>query len=173
MDGRQEIFNAENDLIIARNRADQAQDQLRSVENYLDLLDVKFEQSKKRITSQPTSSIHLPLFQKTYVAQEVYLKSRREVGRAEVKVAKQDIRIARVRLDHVLQRQLVRIGKAPLASLDFFEKTILEEEAESNNLRSASLDLRTKAQTLLDAWKTAQDDYARQTNDFDSGIWLE
>jgi hypothetical protein len=173
MDGRQEIFDAENDLIIARNRADQARDQLQAVETSLDLLDAKFERNKKRLASQPASLTHIPLLQKAFTAHQVYLDARREVGRAEVEVAKQEIRIARVRLDHVVQRQLVRIGKAPLGSLDAFEKTSLEEEAKSKEARSSSLDLRTKAQALLDTWKNAQDDYARQTNDFDSGVWLE
>jgi hypothetical protein len=35
LDGRQEIFDAENDVIIARNRADMAQERLRAVEESL------------------------------------------------------------------------------------------------------------------------------------------
>jgi hypothetical protein len=67
----------------------------------------------------------------------------------------------------------VRIGKAPFASLTTFERAIEEQEAKGKQTRSSSLDLRTKAQGLLDLWKHAQADYAVQTGDFDSGVWLE
>ena len=92
---------------------------------------------------------------------------------AEVTVAAQEIRMAQVRVDLVKQRQLVRIGKAPFASLAAFERTIDEQEAKGKQTRSSSLDLRTKAQGLLDLWKYTQAEYAVQTGDFDSGIWLE
>ena len=39
LDGRQEIFDAENDLIIARNRADLAADHLRSLDETIAGLD--------------------------------------------------------------------------------------------------------------------------------------
>jgi hypothetical protein len=173
LDGRQEIFDAENDLIIARNRADLAQERLRAVDEALDQLDDRQDRSEKRLRASPANSGNISPLRKVTRAERNYLDARRDVGLAEVEVAKQEIRIARVRLDQVKQRQLVRIGKAPITSLAAFEKSLQDEEERGKQTRSSSLDLRTKAQTLLDAWKTAQADYAGQTRDFDSGIWLE
>jgi hypothetical protein len=95
------------------------------------------------------------------------------VALAEVVVAKQEIRIAQARLALVMQRQLVRIGKAPSTSLPAMERAIDEQEARGKETRASSLDLRTKAQGLLDVWKNRQAEYAAQTGDFDSGIWLQ
>jgi chromosome segregation ATPase len=173
LDGRQEIFDAENDLIIARNRADLAQDHLRAVEDALEQLDDRQDRSEKRLSANAATSGNISPLRKVTRAERNYLDARRDVGLAEVEVAKQEIHIARVRLDQVKQRQLVRIGKAPITSLAAFEKSLQDEEERGKQTRSSSLDLRTKAQTLLDAWKTAQAGYAGQTRDFDSGIWLE
>jgi len=173
LDGRQEIFDAENDLIIARNRADLARDQLAGVESRLAALDDVQSHSQKRLSANPAASGRIPLLRKVTRAERDYLDARRDVALAEVVVAEQEIRIAHVRLDFVKQRQLVRIGKAPSASLKAFEQSIEDQEAKGKQTRSSSLDLRTKAQSLLDVWKNAQAEYASQTGDFDSGIWLE
>lgn len=173
LDGRQEIFDAENDLIIARNRADLAADHLRSIDETIAGLDDVETRYERRLAATPTASQRTPLLRKVARAERDYLDARRDVSAAEVVVAKQEIRIAQSRVDLVKQRQLVRIGKAPFASLTTFERAIDVEEAKGKETRSSSLDLRTKAQKLLDLWKYVQADYARQTGDFDSGIWLE
>lgn len=173
LDGRQEIFDAENDLVIARNRADLAQDQLQSVQDELDGLDDVQSRNERRLAANPAGSGRIPLLRKTTRAQRDYLEARREVAEAEVIVARQEIRISQARLDLVKQRQLARIGKAPVTSLAGYERTIAEQEAKGKDTRASSMDLRTKAQRLLDAWKQAQAEYASQTGDFDSGIWLE
>ena len=173
LDGRQEIFDAENDLIIARNRADLASDQLHGVVSALADLDDIEKRCERRLAANPATAEHFPLLRKVSRTERDYLEARREVALAEVTVADQEIRIAQVRVDLVKQRQLVRIGKAPSASLAAFERTIDEQEAKGKQTRASSLDLRTKAQGLLDLWKFAQAEYATQTGDFDSGIWLE
>lgn len=173
LDGRQEIFDAENDLIIARNRADLADDQLHGVESALAELDRILKRSESRLAANPATTVRIPLLRKVVRTERDYLDARRDVALAEVTVAAQEIRIAQVRVDLVKQRQLVRIGKAPFASLAAFERAIDEQEAKGKQTRSSSFDLRTKAQGLLDLWKYTQAEYAVQTGDFDSGIWLE
>lgn len=173
LDGRQEIFDAENDVIIQRNRTDMALEQLRSIEDALAQLDDRQDRSEKRLKANAGSAGNISWLRKVTEAEHNYLEARQDVAEAEVKVAKQETRISKSRLDLVKQRQLVRIGKAPMASLQSYEKAIAEEEARGKQSRSSSLDLRTKAQRLLDAWKTAQAEYARQTRDFDTGIWVD
>jgi len=173
LDGRQEIFDAENDVIIARNRTDMALEQLRSIEEALAQLDDRQDRSEKRLKANAATAGNVSLLRKVTRSEHDYLEARRDVAEAEVAVAKQETRISKSRLDLVKQRQLVRIGKAPMASLKDYEQAIADEEARGKQSRSSSLDLRTKAQSLLDAWKAAQADYARQTRDFDSGIWVD
>lgn len=173
LDGRQEIFDAENDVIIARNRMDMALEHLRSIEDALAQLDDRQERSEKRLKANAATAGNVSWLRKVTQAEQNYLEARRDVAEAEVEVAKQETRISKSRLDLVKQRQLVRIGKAPMASLKDYEQAIADQEARGKQSRSSSLDLRTKAQSLLDAWKAAQADYARQTRDFDTGIWLD
>jgi len=173
LDGRQEIFDAENDVIIARNRADMAEERLRAVEESLDQLGDRLDRSEKRLSGNAANAGGIPLLRQVTRAERDYLEARRDVAEAEVAVAVQETRIARVRLNQVKQRQLARIGKVPITSLEDYEKALQAEEERGRQTRSSSLDLRTKAQSLLDAWKAAQADYARRTNDYDSGVWLE
>jgi hypothetical protein len=143
------------------------------VKSAQDLLDEIQKRSESRLAGKPTTSAHIPLLRKVVRTERDYLEARRDVAAAEITVAAQEIRIAQVRVDLVKQRQLVRIGKAPFASLAAFERAIDEQEARGKQTRSSSLDLRTKAQGLLDLWKYTQAEYAMQTGDFDSGIWLQ
>lgn len=173
LDGRQEIFDAENDVIIARNRTDMALERLRSINEALTQLEERQDRSETRLKANAGSAGNISLLRRVTRAEIDYLEARRDVAEAEVAVAEQETRISKSRLDFVKQRQLVRIGKAPMASLQAYEKTIAEQEERGKQTRSSSLDLRTKAQSLLDAWKNAQADYARQTRDFDTGIWVD
>jgi hypothetical protein len=172
-DARQEIFDAENDVIIARNRQDEAMDRLRAVREAMDQLDERQDRSEKRLSSTPGGSSRISALRKVTRAEQDYLDARQDVAKAEVEVAARETITARARLDLVKQRQLVRIGKEPLASLKDFEKAIEGEEAKVKEKRASSLDLRSKAQASLDAWKAAQEAYADQTRDFDSGVWIE
>lgn len=172
-DARQEIFDAENDVIIARNRQDEAMDRLRAVREAMDQLDERQDRSEKRLSSTRGGSSRISALRKVTRAEQDYLDARQDVAKAEVEVAAQETITARARLDLVKQRQLVRIGKEPLASLKDFEKVIEGEEAKVKEKRASSLDLRSKAQSSLDAWKAAQEAYAGQTRDFDSGVWIE
>ena len=173
LDGRQEIFDAENDLVIALNRVDLARDQRSSVRAAEDGLDEVQKSCERRLTAIPAQAGNIPALRKAIRTERDYLEARGEVASAEVAVAQQEVHIARARLDLVKQRQLVRIGKAPLASLKAFEQAIDDQEAKGKQVRSTALDLRTKAQGLLDLWKYSQAEYAGQTGDWDSGIWLQ
>ena len=172
-DARQEIFDAENDLVIARNRQDEAVERLRALRDALDQLDERQGRSEKRLSATPGGSSRVSALRKVTRAEQDYIEARQEVADSDVEVAEQEVRTARARLDLVKQRQLVRIGKEPLASLKGFEKAIEAQEAKDKHKWASSLDLRSRAQARLDAWKAAQESYAIQTGDFDSGVWIE
>ena len=172
-DGRQEVFDAENDVTIARNRHDEAKDRLRALKVALDQLDERQGRSEKRLSATPAGPSRVSALRQVTRAEQDYLEARQEVAESDLEVAEQEVITARARLELVKQRQLVRIGKVSLASLKDFEKAIEAEEATGKRKRASSLDLRSKAQTRLDAWKAAQQGYASQTGDFDSGVWIE
>jgi hypothetical protein len=172
-DARQEIFDAENDVIIARNRQDEAGERIRALHAAMDQVDERQGRSEKRLSSSPGGASRVSALRRVTRAEQDYLEARLDVADSDADVAEQEVLTARARLDLVKQRQLVRIGKAPLASLKDFEKAIEAQEAQGKQRRASALDLRSKAQTRLDAWKAAQDGYASQTGDFDSGVWIE
>ena len=172
-DARQEIFDAENDVTIARNRHDEAKDRLRALKVALDQLDERQGRSEKRLSATPAGPSRVSALRQVTRAEQDYLEARQEVAESDLEVAEQEVITARARLDLVKQRQLVRIGKVSLASLKDFERAIEAEEARGKQKRASSLDLRSRAQTRLDAWKAAQQGYASQTGDFDSGVWIE
>lgn len=172
-DARQEIFDAENDVIIARNRQDEAGERIRALHAAMDQVDERQGRSEKRLSSSPGGASRVSALRRVTRAEQDYLEARLDVADSDADVAEQEVLTARARLDLVKQRQLVRIGKAPLASLKDFEKAIEAEEATGKRKRASSLDLRSKAQTRLDAWKAAEQGYASQTGDFDSGVWIE
>ena len=172
-DARQEIFDAENDVIIARNRQDEAGERFRALHAAMDQVDERQGRSEKRLSSSPGGASRVSALRRVTRAEQDYLEARLDVADSDADVAEQEVLTARARLDLVKQRQLVRIGKAPLASLKDFEKAIEAQEAQGKQRRASALDLRSKAQTRLDAWKAAQDGYASQTGDFDSGVWIE
>jgi hypothetical protein len=172
-DARQEIFDAENDVIIAHNRKDEAVERLHALGVALDQLDERQDRSEKRLSALGGGSSRVSPLRKVTRAEQDYLETRQEVAESDVEVAEQEITTARARLNLVKQRQLVRIGKVPLASLKEFEKAIEAQEVKGKQKRASSLDLRSRAQARLDAWKAAQEAYAGQTGDFDSGVWIE
>jgi chromosome segregation ATPase len=172
-DARQEIFDAENDVIIARNRQDEAEERIRALRAALDQLDERQGRSEKRLSSSAGRTSRVSALRKVTRAEQDYLEARLDVAESDADVAEQEVVTSRARLDLVKQRQLVRIGKVPLASLKDFEKAIETQEAMGKQRRASSLDLRSKAQARLDAWKAAQEGYASQTGDFDSGVWIE
>ena len=170
---RDERERLPQDLIIARNRADEARDRLAQVDAALEKVGPKQERNETRLSRTPATANYGSHLRKVSRAERDYLDARREVALAEVAASQQEVVVTRARLDLTKQRQLVRIGKEPMKSLPGFEETLKAEEDQAKSLRGSSLDLRTRAQSLLDAWKNAQAEYARTTNDFDSGIWLE
>ena len=172
-DARQEIFDAENDVIIAHNRQDEADERIRALRAAMDQLDERQGRSEKRLSSSPGGASRVSALRRVTRAEQDYLEARLDVAESDTDVAEQEVVTARARLDLVKQRQLVRIGKVPQASLKDFEKVIENQEAKGKQRRASSLDLRSKAQARLDGWKAAQEGYASQTGDFDSGVWIE
>jgi hypothetical protein len=166
-DSRMEIFDAENDLVIARNRRDEADDKRLAVERSLDELDARWGQTEKRLGG----SAKVGQARKVFDANRAYLVSLRDVIDADIEATRLDVELSRKRLVLVRQRQAARIGRATLGSLKPLETDVADAEAKAKAASATENNLRARAQSLLDVWKGAEDEYARATGDYDTGVW--
>jgi hypothetical protein len=170
-DGQQEVFDAENDLVIAKNREDQARDNERLLQAKQDELDQRWKRSEKRLSGSRGSRV--PSARKAVDAHRAFIKAQLDVADAAIKVAVVETELSRARLSLVRKRQLVRIGHAAMASLKELEQRVTECEKRVKDARTTDVDLRVKAQNQLGAWKNAEEEHARSTGDFDTGIWID
>lgn len=169
-DFRQEIFDAENDLVIARNRLDDASDRKVNAERAFAALASKWQQLDQHLSASKQTA-YLPKAQKVFDANVAYARSLVDVAAAGVARAEADVPLTRSRLYLVRQRQLARIGRASVASLKPLEDTVKDLEAKLKAASGEEIDLRTRVQTLFSAWKAAEDDYVAASGDYDTGVW--
>lgn len=169
-DSRQEIFDAENDLVIARNRQDDTDDKRRATEAALRELEERWARIEKRLSSSGQGG-KIAAAHKVFEANKAYLRALLDILDASIDTTKLEAKLSQTRLVLVRQRQAARIGRATLGSLKPLEQDVTDAEAKVKSSSAAQIDLRTKAQTLLDAWKVAEDEFARSSNDYDTGVW--
>jgi hypothetical protein len=169
-DSRQEIFDAENDVVIARNRQDETDDKKRATEQAIADLEARWERIEKRLSSGGQSGKIAPA-RKVFEANKAYLGALMNAIDAAVETTRLEAALSRARLDLVRQRQAARIGRATLGSLTPLERKVAEAEAKVKAASAAQIDLRAQAQSRLDAWKGAEDEYARSSSDYDTGVW--
>jgi len=74
----------------------------------------------------------------------------------------------------VRQRQLARIGRVTGASLKPLEAAVATLETSLKAATTAATAVRTRAENGLEAWKAAEDEYARASGgDYDTVVWAE
>jgi hypothetical protein len=172
-ESRQEIFDAENDLVIAHNRLDDAEDHKRAAQMASSKLEDRWTHMSKRLTAS-NQGAKVPLARKVFDAQGAYLESEIAVASAEIDQSEVETDLSRARLLLVRQRQLARIGRVTAGSLDPLQKSVTTLEASFKQVSVATNAVRTRAEQQLEAWKAAEDDYTRSSGgDFDTVVWGE
>jgi hypothetical protein len=171
-DFRQEIFDAENGLVIARNREDEARDRATAAEGALDDLAQKWKKSSQAFAASG-QAVKVPKAKVVHDAHVAYVTALGDVAEAAIRRAEVETRLSRARLDLVKQRQYARIGRATVSSLKPLEDRVTALETRLKAATSAEGDLRTKVQTQLTAWKTAEDAFIGGSADYDTGVWGE
>ncbi len=171
-DSQQEVFDAENDLVIAKNREDQAKERDHLLRVAQEELDERWKRAERRLLSS-TGGSRVGGARKVLEAHRAFLKAELDVAAVAIKVALLETELSRARLSLVRKRQLVRIGRAPMVSLKDLEHEVSEAEKRVKAARATDVDLRMRAQNQLGAWKNAEDEYARSSGDFDTGVWLD
>jgi hypothetical protein len=168
-DSRQEIFDSENDLVIARNRQDDAVEHRDRAERAIDELEERWQRASKRLTASGQGG-RISQARKVFDTQKVYLESEVEVAKAAISTTEAGTDVARARLQLVRGRQLARIGRVTVGSLKPLEEKVASIDAQVKSATNAENALRARAQGQLDAWKAAQDSYARSTGDYDTAV---
>ncbi len=169
-DYRQEIFDAENDLVIARNSGDEAADRKAAAERALDDLDQTWRRTTQRLSSSGQSA-KIGKARVVHESHVAYATALIDVAGAAVRRAAADASLSRGRLYLVRQRQLARIGRATTVSLRPLEDAVGELERKSKAASADELSLRARVQPQLSAWKAAEDGYVATSGDYDTGVW--
>jgi hypothetical protein len=169
---RLELFDAENDLVIARNRQDEAEDQKAAAERSMrDLADTWKRESQRLSASGQAAKVSQA--RHVYDVRIAYVGSEVDVASATIRAAEAETRLRRARLELVRQRQAARIGKATVSSIKPLEDNVKVFEGKLKTVTASLVELRTKVQAQLNAWKVAEDEYAKTTNDYDTNVWQE
>jgi hypothetical protein len=171
-DSRQDIFDAENDLVIARNRQDDAVERRDKLDREEDELEQRWKRTSTRLNASGQGG-KTSQARKIFDSERAYLDSEIDVAKASMATTEAGTDLARARLQLVKARQLARIGRATVASLKPLEDDVASLDARVKAASSAESGLRSKAQTQLAAWKAADDSYARTTGDYDTGVWSD
>ena len=169
-DSRQEIFDAENDLVIARNRQDDAVEKAEKTERAIDELARRWARATARLTAAGQAA-RMSQARKVFDTQRALLDSEVEVAQAQIGTTETGTAVARARLQLVRARQLARIGRMTLAELKPLEDNVASFDARLKAYTTAETSLRARAQSQLDASKAAAYAYASSTGDYDTGVW--
>jgi hypothetical protein len=169
---RQEIFDAENDLVIARNREGDARDKKGTAEQALNDLYARWDRTSKALGAAGQAA-KVSGARKVFDMNVAFVASQVDVAAAVIRTAEAGTRLSRARLDLVKERQLARIGRAALGSIKPLEDKVLSAEQQLKATAAAEVDLRTRVQKQLNAWKLAEDAYVASSGDYDTGVWGE
>lgn len=170
-EGKVALYDAENDVVIARSRKDEATTHLTLLKREID------EEGRrwKRISSGLSKSAPQKIdpAKRAINSRRDYLDSEVTISQANIRTAEAEIDGAMARLGQVRQRQLVRSGRALVGTIAPWDEKVKTLERRAREVQRKELDLRTEAQKVYEKWKAQEDDYARATGDFDAIVWAE
>jgi hypothetical protein len=165
-----ELFDAENDLVIARNRQDEAEDRKDTAERALAELNRTWDRTNKRLASTGQAA-KIPRARHVFDMNVAYIASQISVAEAGINRAAAETEVRAARLELVAQRQAARIGRATTGSIKPFEANVAKLDDKLKAASTAEVDLRTRVQAQLTAWKVAEDEYVAAAGDYDTGVW--
>jgi hypothetical protein len=171
-EARTEIYDRENDVAIARNRADDLRLRDAEIRRRKDDLDETAKRARARLTrlggAARASKIDKPLS-----ARRAYLDAQLRLLGAQRSVAEAQVAAARGRLEQARERALVRTGRALARSMKPFDDAVEALEKKLRDAEHRQQDLRLECEKSYEAWKGAEDEYAAATGDRDTAVWVE
>jgi len=172
-EARAEIYDRQNDIVIAQGRRDDVLLQLESLRRDGDEIDARAKRVATRLAKQPEGPVHVAAMKGTLAAHHAYLDAERKQAEAALDAADVDLALASARLEQTRQRQLVRTGRALAKAMAPFDARVDALEKRSSDLQRRVQDLRAETEKSYEAWKTAEEQHARAAGDWDAGIWID
>jgi multidrug resistance efflux pump len=136
-------------------------------------LDVRWQRTTQRLTAAGQGA-RIPQARTVRDARAAYLAAEAQVASSEIQTTRIETELSRAQLALVRQRQLARIGRVTGASLKPLEAAVVSFKANLKAATTAATAVRTRAEQGLEAWKAAEDEYARASGgDYDTVVWAE
>ena len=160
------IYDAENEIVVALDRLDEARDDLATTRERIKLARHAIEQAEKKKGRAAVDVAEGWL---------VHLEALEEWAAQNIKVERYGILVARAAVEHakaqVIQREDLLGGK------DFAVKDFQDQYDELKDIYDKRMkrvqDLRRSARRKEERWWRLRQRYVAQTGDHDTGLWTE
>jgi hypothetical protein len=171
-DARQAVYEAENDVVIAKNKRDEARLEIARLRAERSDARAQWDRSEERL-KKGGGGDRLDRARHVLDAHLSYVSAEEDAADAGLDRADVEVDLARARAEQVRFGQGVRYGVAPEAQLAILDERVKKLDDEARAAEKKQLDLHAKAIRVFETWKQAAMEYARATHDFDTGVWLE
>jgi hypothetical protein len=171
-DARQAVYEAENDVVIAKNHRDEARLEIARLRAERDAARAQWEHSQERLKKAGAGD-RVGGARHVLDARLSYVSAEEDAADAALDRADVEVDLARARAEQVRFAQAVRYGIAPEAQLAGFDEEVKKLDDAARAAEKKQLDLHANAIKAFEVWKQAAIEYARTTKDFDTGVWLE
>jgi hypothetical protein len=163
-EGRLWTYDAENEVIIALDRFDEARDSVLETEKKIERAKATLKVADKRGKGQDVAE-----------ARVTWRKKQRDQAEAEVDVADQAIYCARASLELTKAKLAVRFD-LPIKDTNFvqtYEKQYDDCAADLDKLHLAAEKAKVAAGKARDEWRKVRSQYVAKTGDQDHGLWID
>ena len=165
-EGRLWIYDAENEIVVALDRLDEALGELRTVRQQMSRAERAIERLEKRGSRGAVQLAEAWL---------VYLEAMEEWAEANVALCRKGLIVARAAVElaraEVIQREDLVAGKD--FSVQLFQDQYKELNDEFGHRRKSVAGLRQQARTKETQWWSLRRRVVAQTGDHNSGLWIE
>ncbi|MBW2731178.1 MAG: hypothetical protein JRH20_02230 [Deltaproteobacteria bacterium] len=160
------IYDAENGIVVALDRLDEARDELYRIKTQLKLADRRISAAKKRRNGLGVNVSEAWEDSLEYL--EDWARARIRLERFGVNVAKASIELAKAQ---VIQREDL-LGDKDF-TLKEFKDQLRKLQDSYDRRRKTVRKLRRKARKKEARWRKMRRRYVAQTGDHDSGLWID
>ena len=171
-DARQAVYEAENDVVIAKNRRDEARFEIARLGAECGAARAQWERSQERL-KKAGGGDRVGKARHVLDAHLSYVSAEEDAADAALDRADVEVDLARARAEQVRFAQAVRYGIAPEAQMVVLDGEVTKLDEAARAAEKKQLDLHVKAIKAFEVWKQTAIEYARATKDFDTGVWLE
>lgn len=160
------VYDAENGIVVALDRLDEARDELYRVKAQQKIAERRIDAAKKRRNSSGVNVAEA--WEQHLEALEEWARARIRLERFGVLVAQASIELAKAQ---VIQREDLLGGKD--FNVKDFQDQLQKYQAVYDTRRKRVRKMRRKARRMEKRWRKMRLRYIAQTGDHDSGLWID